>query len=144
MALLDNVIFNKTTLPATMKSLDASMLRARVISNNIANVNTPGYQRVEVSFEDELRTALNRSSVRGVTTNAKHFPLGRKDISAINPQISKPIDATQPSGVNNVDIDHEMAKLAENQILYNYSAKFAKGTFTKLNSAIQGRSIPSD
>jgi flagellar basal body rod protein FlgB len=40
-----------------------------------------------------------------------------------------------------VDIDMEMAKLAENQILYNFSAKFLKGQYNKLNAAIQAKDI---
>jgi len=53
----------------------------------------------------------------------------------------EPVDPTLASGVNNVDIDTEMAKLAENQILYNFGAKFLNGKFKKLNAAIQAKSI---
>jgi flagellar basal-body rod protein FlgB len=47
-----------------------------------------------------------------------------------------------PSGVNNVDIDTEMAKLAEAQIQYNFSIKFGQGVFKKMNAAIKGQSLP--
>jgi flagellar basal-body rod protein FlgB len=141
--MLGETIFEKTPIPVLMKSLDASMLRNRTIANNIANVNTPGYQRVEVSFENELRKALDGSKLQGLRTNDKHMQLGKLDISGLNPTVEKPIDPTLPSGVNNVDIDSEMAKLAENQLLFNFSAKFLKGQYTKLNSAIQSKSIQS-
>jgi flagellar basal-body rod protein FlgB len=134
-------IIDKSSIPLLVKSLDASMLRSRVIANNIANVNTPGYQRVEVSFEDELRKAIDKTKLRGLRTNEKHIPLGRENIANINPKVEKPADPTLPSGVNNVDIDMEMAKLAETQIQYNFSAKFLKGKYSKLNAAIQARSI---
>jgi flagellar basal-body rod protein FlgB len=49
----------------------------------------------------------------------------------------EPLDPTLPSGVNNVDVDKEMAKLAENQIMYNFGIRFAG--FDKYNSAITGR-----
>jgi flagellar basal-body rod protein FlgB len=117
------------------------MLRSKAIANNIANVNTPGYKRVEVTFEDELRKALDRGKLRGMQTNEKHLDLGKLDIASINPKIKKPVDPTLPSGVNNVDIDSEMAKLAENQLLFNFSAKFLKGKFSKLNAAIQAKSV---
>ena len=139
--MLGETIFDKSSIPLLVKSLDASMLRSRTIANNIANVNTPGYQRVEVTFEDELRKALDTTKLKGTRTNEKHLPLGRLDLSRLNPKVEKPIDPTLPSGVNNVDIDSEMAKLAENQLLYNFSAKFLKGKYTKLNAAIQARSI---
>ena len=139
--MLGESIFEQSSIPLLVKSLDAGMLRSRVIANNIANINTPGYQRLDVSFEDELRKALDASKLRGMQTNDKHLPLGRPDIAGVNAKVHKPIDPTLPSGVNNVDIDKEMADLAQTQIQYNFSAKFLKGKYTRLNAAIQARSI---
>jgi flagellar basal-body rod protein FlgB len=139
--MLGESMFEQSSIPLLVKSLDASMLRSRTIANNIANVNTPGYQRVEVSFENELRKALDSSKLKGTRTNEKHLQMGKLDLSRLNPKVEKPVDPTLPSGVNNVDIDSEMAKLAENQLLFNFSAKFLKGKFSKLNAAIQAKSI---
>ena len=139
--MLGETLFNQTSIPILVKSLDAGMLRSRTIANNIANVNTPGYQRVEVTFEGELRKALDTAKLRGTCTNERHLPLGRPDFSRLTPKVEKPVDPTLPSGVNNVDIDTEMAKLAENQLLFNFSAKFLKGNYAKLNAAIQAKSI---
>ena len=136
------ILKNSTNAPLLMKSLDAAMLRQRVIANNIANVNTPGYRRMEVSFEEQLREALKTGSVRGRRTHPDHMPTGRPKIQEVNAEAYHPVDPTLPSGVNNVDIDMEMAKLAENQLMFNYGVRFAKGMYTKLNSAIQARSIP--
>ncbi len=140
--MIRDVLFGRGSMQTVLKSLDASMLRSRVIANNIANVNTPGFQRVEVSFEKELRQALDGTRLKGATTSEKHLPIGRKDISRVNPTAYKPIDATMPSGVNNVDIDTEMAKLAENQIMFNYGMRFLRGAYTKMNAAIQAKSLP--
>jgi flagellar basal-body rod protein FlgB len=139
--MLGETIFNNSSIPLLSKSLDAGMLRQRVIANNIANVNTPGYQRQEVNFESELRKAMDNSRLIGTRTNDKHMQLGRPDFSSLQPTVEKPVDPTLASGVNNVDIDTEMAKLAENQILYNFGAKFLNGKFKKLNAAIQAKSI---
>jgi flagellar basal-body rod protein FlgB len=105
-------------------------------------VNTPGYRRVEVSFEKELREALEKTSLQGERTDEHHFKLGRLDLSDVNGKAYKPVDPTLPSGVNNVDIDTEMAKLAEAQILYNYGVKFGQGVFKKMNAAIKAQSLP--
>jgi flagellar basal-body rod protein FlgB len=139
--MLGETLFNRSSIPLLTKSLDAGMLRAKAIANNIANINTPGYHRIEVTFEDELRKALDKSKLQGARTDEKHLELGKFDVSSINPKVKKPIDPTLPSGVNNVDIDSEMAKLAENQLLYNFSAKFLHGKFSKLNAAIQAKSV---
>ena len=139
--MLEKIFFNKTTLPLLSRTMDAAMLRSRVISNNIANVTTPGYRRVEVSFEEQLRTALDRTRLMGTKTDGQHLDMGRKNLSEVNAEAYHPYDPTQPSGVNNVDIDMEMAKLAETQIQYNYAIKFGQGLFRKINAAIQGKSI---
>jgi flagellar basal-body rod protein FlgB len=140
--MLGDLLFKQTDLPAIQNTLDAAMLRTRVIANNIANVNTPGYHRTEVSFEKQLSEALDRGRLKGSQTDEHHLKLGRQDLSGVKPQAYKPVDPTLPSGVNNVDIDTEMAKLAETQIMYNYGVKFGQNVFRKLNSAIQGRSMP--
>ncbi|MGE5671106.1 MAG: flagellar basal body rod protein FlgB [Fibrobacterota bacterium] len=139
--MINEMLFNKTNLPMLSKSLDSAMLRNRAIANNIANATTPGYRRVEVSFEDELRDALDRTRLQGSRTDRMHIPLGRLDMESVNAKAYHPIDPTLASGVNNVDIDTEMAKLAENQIAFNYAVKYTQGIFKKMNSAIQGRSL---
>jgi flagellar basal-body rod protein FlgB len=140
--MLEGLLFKNSNVPVLQKSLDACMMRSRTISNNIANINTPGYQRLEVSFEDELRKSLNGIKLKGTRTDAGHLELGSKNISSLRPQVERPIDPTLPSGVNNVDIDTEMAKLAENQILYNFGANMLRNSMRKINSAIQGKSMP--
>ena len=141
--MLEKILFGRTNLPMITRTLDAAMLRSRTIANNIANVTTPGYRRVEVSFEEELRTALDRTRLKGVKTDEQHLDLGRKNLASVNAEAYHPYDPTQPSGVNNVDIDMEMAKLAETQIQYNYAIKFGQGVFKKLNAAIQAKPIPT-
>jgi flagellar basal-body rod protein FlgB len=139
--MLSDAIFNKTSRPVTGRAMDAAMLRAKVISNNIANVNTPGYQRVDVSFEKELSLALDKTRLQGTRTDGGHMKIGRLDLRDVGPKAYKPYDPTQPSGVNNVDIDIEMGKIAETQIAFNYMNKFNQGIFKKLNAAIKGQSL---
>ncbi len=109
-------LLSQTPFDVVSKSLDANMLRSRVIANNIANVNTPGYKRTDVNFEGQLRDAIDRSTLRGTVTNERHVELGRPRVTDVEADAYHPIDGTLPSGVNNVDIDHEMANLAETQL----------------------------
>lgn len=139
--MLEKTLFNKTNLPLLSQTMDAAMLRSRTIGNNIANVNTPGYRRVEVAFEEQLRTALDRTRLQGSRTDEEHMAMGRKIFSEVNAEAYHPYDPTQPSGVNNVDIDIEMSKLAETQITYNYAVRFGQGFFKKINAAIMAKSI---
>ena len=139
--MLNEMVFSKTSIPAVLKSLDAAMLRSRVISNNIANLTTPGYQRQDVAFEGEFRKALDHGQLMGRRTNAGHLPLGRLDLESVNATVEKPNDPVLAGGVNNVDIDEEMAKLAENQIMFNYGAHFVKDRIRTIDAAIMSRSI---
>lgn len=133
------VLFRKTSLPAVGKSLDASMLRSKAIAQNIANAGTPGYNKIEVKFEDDLKKAIDKSKLRGTRTSGMHLDIGRRDIKKIKPKSYRPVDLTNASGENNVDIDMEAAKLAENQILFNYGVKFMSSRFTAIKSSITGR-----
>ena len=124
----------------TYKSLDASAMRSRAISQNLANVSTPGYKRKEVSFEEELRKIMKIKLV-GKRTDEEHMPISRSSsLKRLNPEAYASEDPTLPGEVNNVDVDLEASKMAENQILYNYALKFAG--FGKINSAITGNPTP--
>ncbi len=137
--IFDKAISRNTSEPAVRLSLDASALRQKAIANNIANVNTPGYKRIEVSFESELRKALNPQQLLGAQTNANHMSIGRPTMDHIQPQAYRPNEPTQPGQINNVDIDMEMAKLAENQILFNAGVKFLTERTGTLRAAIAGK-----
>ncbi len=131
-----NYLFTSTTRQTLYKSLDAGTLRSKVLAENIANVNTPGYQRKEVAFEEDLRKALEKK-LPGDTRQSDHLAIEKGiDLSKVQPEVFTPIDPTQPGEINNVDIDMEMSKLAENQILYNFAVKFTG--FDKYNAAISG------
>ena len=134
-----DALFNSPKRMAVKKSLDAQMLRVRTVSNNIANVSTPGFKRSEVSFEGELRKALDNFKLKGTQTNASHMRLGKSSLAGLSATVEQPNDAVLAGGINNVDIDDEMSRLAESQIMYNYGIKFA--SLKKLDAAIAGRQV---
>ena len=138
---ISSFIFNKTKIPVLFKSLDAYAMRQKSIADNIANVDTPGYRRSEVAFEEDLKAALDKRGVFGYRTDPRHLPVGRPRIEDLKPTPFIPKDDSLASGKNNVDIDHEMAELAKNQIRFAYAARFMEGTFNRLKSAIRGEPI---
>jgi flagellar basal-body rod protein FlgB len=134
---LRDYLFGGIARQANYKSLDAGMLRSKAIAQNIANVSTPEYKRQEVSFEKELREALKMES-KGAVTNDRHFEISKKArLKKVRAYNYEPYDPSNSSGINNVDIDIENAKMAENQILYNFGTRFA--SMKKLQSSITGR-----
>ncbi len=130
-------LFGTTTRTLLYKDLDANTMRSRAISQNIANAMTPGYGRVEVSFEEQVREAMKKQVV-GTRTQEDHLELGRKaSLKKVEAFTYRPYDPTLPGEVNNVDIDIENAKMAENQIQYNFNIQFSG--FDKYMAAIKGQ-----
>jgi len=135
--MLQSILSGTPRNQALAKTLDARMARQRVIASNIANVNTPGFQRKEVAFEDALATAIDKSRLRGARTNGAHLPIGRSAMNDVRHHVITPVDNTMPSGVNNVDIDHEMAQLAENQIGFMHALRFMRTAYERIDSAVK-------
>ena len=137
-------LFNRTNIPLLGKALDAYALRQKVIASNIANIATAGYHSQTVSFEDELSGALQDSQISGTQTHQRHIPIGAP--SAADPTIQVANTNTGPgmppntSGVNDVDIDNEMAELAKDQIRFRFAARMIADTFKGIQKSIRGQS----
>lgn len=104
--------------------MDAAQLRHQVISNNVANVNTPGYQRLDVAFEEHL---------------AKSLESGDSNSTDILPRVYKPEGLASRADGNNVDVDMEMGQLARNALLYQTYAQLLSSRLSTMRSAITGR-----
>ena len=90
--------------------LDASSMRQKAISSNIANVNTAGYKTNKVVFESELRKALGKSGKSMSKTHALH--IGGADQNAKGKVIQQKNTSMDETG-NNVDMDKEMVDKIE-------------------------------
>jgi len=101
------------------KALSASWQKNQVISNNIANVNTPNYKRQTVEFESLLQSAQQLGGPLSVT-HENHIS---NNGASINPKIVQDSMTSFRRDGNNVNIDTEMALLAENQIRYETLTK---------------------
>lgn len=137
--MLNKFLFQQTNLPLLHKGLDTYALRQQATSHNIANANTHGFERMEVKFEDELRQALKYE--RGVDvpeTDAKHFEIGTDRLADVEPKVYRPDDPVLHSGVNNVDIDEEMVRLAKAQLSFQFASRMSNRTFSGLRSSIRG------
>ena len=96
------------------KAADASALRHKAISNNIANVDTPGYKRQDVNFESILASEIGKTKYTSLDEKIK-------DVSLSNLNVSTYRDSTNYSyrlDGNNVDVDTENVEMAANQIQY--------------------------
>lgn len=109
------------------KALDASLLRHKVIANNIANVSTPGFKRLEVVFEEKLKALLNKK------------PISFSQLKKIEPEIIEDQNSAWREDFNNVDIDREMVELSKNTLQYNLYIQLLNGKLDRIRKAIAGR-----
>jgi flagellar basal-body rod protein FlgB len=115
-------------------------LRGRVIAANLANIATPGYKRIEVAFEESLKQALSPKPLsvqENRPTGETEMPVS-PDLEHVVPIAYRPVDLTQPSGLNNVDVDMEMSKLAEAQMAFRLGVRFIQDRKGALESSIKG------
>jgi flagellar basal-body rod protein FlgB len=118
-----NVTDSQFNLLARM--LDLASLRHRVIAQNVANVNTPGYHRRDIAFED----AITRQLVHHEGTSA----------AKVEPKLIEHNDEPERLDGNNIDIDAEMGRLSKNSLLFNAYAQLLAGQIASMRSAITGR-----
>lgn len=121
MAYLNGVSFS-----TLQKSLDAVWLRQRVISNNIANVETPGYKSKSVDFEQQLQRALKNTSSTSVKRIVENVDI------RINEERATSTDETG----NNVVLDREQIELARAQLQYDYLVTALNSEINRLKYAI--------
>ena len=115
------------------RAADAAWQRNEAISNNIANVDTPGYKRQDVAFESVLQKALGNNWYESMDEKVSNINLsrlrGRAYVDYAN--YSYRLDG------NNVDIENENVMLAENQLKYQGLISSINQEFTNLQTVMK-------
>ena len=115
------------------RAADAAWQRNEAISNNIANVDTPGYKRQDVAFESLLQQALGNNRYESMDDKVANVDLsrlrGRAYLDYAN--YSYRLDG------NNVDIENENVMLAENQLKYQGLISSINQEFTNLQTVMK-------
>ncbi len=114
------------------KAADASWLREQTITNNLSNVNTPGYKRKDVDFEGVLRRELGSMKYRTLDDKVDHVDLSRLNASTYydHANYSYRVDK------NNVDVDTENVELASEKIRYDALIDSMTQEFSRLRVAM--------
>ena len=115
------------------RAADASWTRETVIGNNIANVDTPGYKRQDVAFEDVLKRELKRSKYDTLQKAVDNVSLNKLEGRTYTDYASY---SYRLDG-NNVDIDTENVELASEQLRYQTLTSAVSNEFTRMNTAMQ-------
>lgn len=129
-------LFTDPVTVALAKTLDAAALRQRVIADNIANADTPGFKKATVEFEALLRQALRQDPLPLKTTHPRH--IGSDLLTRISPRVERLYTTTQRMDGNNVDVEEEMVNLVTTNLTYQAAARFISGKFSTLRYVISG------
>lgn len=113
-----------TTQLGLERAVAGAGMRQATLAGNVANANTPGYQRRDVDFHGALSAAMDagRSAVRQIAFSAQTVP-----------------GATMRADGNSVDIDVETATMASNALEYEALVSVARGRIDVLESAMGTR-----
>ncbi len=117
-------IFDKN-IDVLSKLLDLTFVKNKVIANNIANVNTPGYRKLEVTFQEKLQEAIKSKKV--------------EKINNVTEKISFSNNAINRKNGSNVDMDRELVEFYKSSDRHKISLDIISKKFKGLISAIQGR-----
>ncbi|HKM32486.1 MAG TPA: flagellar basal body rod protein FlgB [Oscillospiraceae bacterium] len=119
-------LFNTQSFNITKQGLDALWLKQQVISQNIANQNTPDYKQKHVEFSGVLREKLDANGDR----------IGKKRLEIQTTVIEEDFTNGQPDG-NNVDADQQQLELARAQLQYEALINKINGEFSNLRTAMR-------
>lgn len=123
--------FLGNTLLLSGKTLDYLWEKQRVIADNIANNDTPGFKGKYVTFEDELRSGL--SKIGGGTSETV-----RKSIKETSVKVHKTTTESTRLDGNNVQTEAEFIELARAQLQYDYQIRVLNSEIAQLRTAIKG------
>jgi flagellar basal-body rod protein FlgB len=104
-----------------LRLMDAAGKRSRVLANNLANQNTPGYRRQVVRFEELLGAAIQR---------------GETDLGGIEAAVVSDFDTKSRTDGNNVIPELEKSASQENRVLAESYLTLIEGHYRMLRDAI--------
>lgn len=123
------------TVSTLEHALNYSSAKQKVISQNIANVDTPNYKAKDASFKAVFQEAMGQS-FQARKSDSRHYDFSSRP-SHMAGVINKPNVNYNENG-NSVDLDKEMADMATNQIYFNALTERINGKFNTLQTVIRG------
>lgn len=124
-------LFSSPIMKNLEMALDGSALKQKTISNNLANVDTPGYKAKETVFNQELKRSLQAHR-----TDQRHFSFSTGSSSSF--YVKEEANTVMNHNGNNVDVDKEMAELAKNQLYYQTLVQRINGKLNSIKMVVKG------
>lgn len=111
---------NDKTLKALTTALNFREMRQELITSNVANANTPGFKAKKMDFEEALSRALDvDGQMQMNATDGRHYNVGSGGFNNLEPEIYDDPNGVVSENGNTVDVEAEMARMAENKLMYD-------------------------
>lgn len=111
---------NDKTFQALAASLKFREMRQELMTGNVANAQTPGYKAVKLDFEEALARATDvDGNLSMAATDERHFNVGGGGFNNLEPEVMEDPNGVVSENGNTVDVEAEMARMAENKIMYD-------------------------
>lgn len=122
-------LFDKS-IDVLARTMDLCLVRHAIVSDNIANAETPLFKARRVEFESELQKAveMNEAGIR----------VHERDLAAVQPRIFEDPLSERGQDLNTVDMDREMTDLTKNDVKYSATTQAVSKKFALLKYAITG------
>lgn len=132
---IQQILFSQTAIPRLERMLDLTAARQRLLTENVANAETPGYARKDIDFQAELKAAQSRTPKVGLLRTRPGHLGGTNQAHSYRVRREAPVNGEMTS----VELDQEMMHVARNQLEFTITAQLAKRKFDGLKLAIRGR-----
>ena len=132
-----NSLFDTASIRAARTALSGLSRRQEAVAGNVANIDTVGYQRRSVNFEDALASRLDASSSVMRTSDPRHIADPRVVGNSQGSIESRDLVSTR-NDQNNVSIDEEMSLMVETQLRYQALTQTLGRRIGTLRTAIRG------
>lgn len=135
-----------TTIDVLGKSVDLRVRNQNLITSNIANAETPGYTPRALEFEGQLQAAVKKATRPGGSvsgsgaTHPAHIPLkgeGSSRVSQVSGSVVEVPAKTPGRDGNSVELENEMSRLMQNQVMFNASVQLLAKKFEGLRTALR-------
>ncbi|MBN1943977.1 MAG: flagellar basal body rod protein FlgB [Phycisphaerae bacterium] len=121
------MVGNTSIVNVLEAGLRGSLLRQKVIANNLANLNTSGYRRQAVRFEDALAKLIETSG----RPNAE-------DLAKIEGEVYRPMNTPVNRQGNDVDVDVEIGELMKSATQHKAYLRLLNKVYKQMESAMEG------
>jgi flagellar basal-body rod protein FlgB len=122
------------TFNALQKAINIAQQRNLYITGNISNIDTPGYKPKDIDFKSELASALETNrTVALEKTDPRHISMENNDRQIITPSEEQ----GEWNGYNWVNVDKEMTKLTENNLVYRSAVEVLLRKISLLKEVIK-------